>query len=147
MNRVVITGLGIYSCIGQNLDEVRNSLYTGKSGIGIDEVRKEWGFRSSLSGIVEKPFLKDLLNRRQRIGLSDQGEYVYMATLEALKNANIDEDMLAKEDIGIIYGNDSAAKPTIEAFEQLKLKKDTTLIGSGSIFQSMNSTVTMNLST
>jgi 3-oxoacyl-[acyl-carrier-protein] synthase-1 len=147
MNRVVITGLGIYSCIGQNLDEVRNSLYTGKSGIGIDEVRKEWGFRSALSGIVEKPFLKDLLNRRQRIGLSDQGEYAYMATLEALRNANIDEDMLAKEDVGIIYGNDSAAKPTIEAFEQLKLKKDTTLIGSGSIFQSMNSTVTMNLST
>lgn len=147
MNRVVITGMGIYSCIGLNLEEVQNSLYRGTSGIGTEDIRKELGFRSSLTGIVPRPFLKDLLNRRQRIGLSEQGEYAYMATVEALKNANIDADLLAGEDVGIIYGNDSSAKPCIEAFEQLKIKKDTSLIGSGSIFQSMNSTVTMNLST
>lgn len=147
MNRVVITGMGIYSSIGLNLDKVRDSLYNGVSGIGTEDLRRELGFRSSLTGIVEKPVLKELLTRRQRVGLSEQGEYAYMATVEALKNANIDEDLLAKEDIGIIYGNDSSAKPCIEAFEQLKLKKDTSLIGSGSIFQSMNSTVTMNLST
>ncbi|WP_224995967.1 beta-ketoacyl synthase [Cesiribacter sp. SM1] len=147
MNRVVITGIGIYSCIGRNLEEVRNSLYEGKSGIGLDPVRKEWGFRSALTGVVNKPDLKELLTRRQRVGLSEQGEYAYMATLEALKVAGLDEDFLAKEEVGIIYGNDSSAKPSIEAFEQLRIKKDTTLIGSGSIFQSMNSTVTMNLST
>lgn len=147
MNRVVITGLGIYSCIGQDLKMVRESLYKGRSGIGTDALRKNLGFRSSLTGTVPKPLLRDLLTRRQRIGLSEQGEYAYMSTLEALKNANIDEDFLAKEDVGIIFGNDSSAKPCIEAFEQLKLKNDTSLIGSGSIFQSMNSTVTMNLST
>lgn len=147
MKRVVITGLGIYSCIGQNLEEVRDSLYRGKSGVGVEEVRKEWGFRSSLTGIVPKPNLKDLLSRRQRIGLSEQGEYAYVSTLEALRQANIDEDFLAREEVGIIFGNDSSAKPSIEAFETLRIKKDTTLIGSGSIFQSMNSTVTMNLST
>lgn len=147
MNRVVITGLGIYSCIGQNLETVRASLYKGTSGIAREELRKDLGFRSSLTGMVPRPFLKDLLSRRQRIGLAEQGEYAYMATLEALKNAQIDEDFLSKEDVGIIFGNDSSAKPCIEAFEQLKLKNDTSLIGSGSIFQSMNSTVTMNLST
>ncbi|AHM59743.1 beta-ketoacyl synthase [Flammeovirgaceae bacterium 311] len=147
MKRVVITGIGIYSCIGRNLEEVRDSLYGGKSGIGLDPVRKEWGFRSSLTGIVPRPDLKELLTRRQRIGLSEQGEYAYKATLEALKGAGLDEDFLANEEVGIIYGNDSSAKPSIEAFEQLRIKKDTTLIGSGSIFQSMNSTVTMNLST
>lgn len=147
MNRVVITGMGIYSCIGQDLETVRASLYKGVSGIGTEDIRKELGFRSSLTGIVPKPSLKELLTRRQRVGLADQGEYAYMATLEALKNAQIDEDMLAKDEVGIIYGNDSSAKPSIEAFEQLKLKKDTSLIGSGSIFQSMNSTVTMNLAT
>jgi len=147
MNRVVITGLGIYSCIGQDLETVRNSLFKGVSGIDKEELRKDLGFRSSLTGIVPKPMLRDLLTRRQRIGLAEQGEYAYMATLEALKNARIDEDFLNKEDVGIIYGNDSSAKPCIEAFEQLKLKNDTSLIGSGSIFQSMNSTVTMNLST
>lgn len=147
MNRVVITGMGIYSCIGQDLDTVRESLYKGISGIGREELRKELGFRSSLTGIVPRPALKELLNRRQRVGLAEQGEYAYMATLEALRNAQVDEDMLAGEDVGIIYGNDSSAKPSIEAFEQLKLKNDTSLIGSGSIFQSMNSTVTMNLAT
>ena len=147
MNRVVITGMGIYSCIGQDLDTVRASLYRGISGIGTEELRKEIGFRSSLTGIVPRPSLKELLTRRQRVGLAEQGEYAYMATLEALKNAQIDEELLAGEDVGIIYGNDSSAKPSIEAFEQLKLKNDTSLIGSGSIFQSMNSTVTMNLAT
>lgn len=139
--------MGIYSCIGQNLAEVRDSLYQGRSGIGLDPIRKEWGFRSALTGMLQKPDLKELLTRRQRVGLSEQGEYAYVATLEALKMAGIDEEILAKEDVGIIYGNDSSAKPSIEAFEQLRIKKDTTLIGSGSIFQSMNSTVTMNLST
>ena len=147
MARVVITGMGIYSCLGKNLDEVKDSLYQGKSGIGYDPVRKEMGFRSALTGILEKPYLKDLLSRRQRIGLAEQGEYAYVSTLEALKMAGIDQEYLNSHEVGILFGNDSSAKPCIEAVDQLRLKKDTTLIGSGSIFQSMNSTVTMNLST
>lgn len=147
MNRVVITGIGIYSCIGKNLEEVKHSLYHGKSGIGIDPERKGLGFRSSLTGILEKPVLKEMLNRRQRIGLAEQGEYAYMSTIEAMKMANMDEEFLASQNVGIIFGNDSSAKPCIEAVDILRIKKDTTLIGSGSIFQSMNSTVTMNLAT
>jgi 3-oxoacyl-[acyl-carrier-protein] synthase I len=147
MNRVVITGMGIYACIGQNLGAVRDSLYQGKSGIGIDPLRKEMGFRSALTGILPRPELKELLSRRQRIGLAEQGEYAYMATIEAMKMARMDEEFLAAEEVGIMYGNDSSAKPCIEALDQLRLKKDTTLIGSGSIFQSMNSTITMNLAT
>lgn len=147
MNRVVITGMGIYSCIGQNVDQVKDSLYQGKSGIGIDPERKEHGFRSALTGILPQPSLKEYLKRRQRVGLAEQGEYAYLATLEAMKMAKMDEDFLANEEVGILYGNDSSAKPVIHAVDQLRLKNDTTLIGSGSIFQSMNSTVTMNLST
>ena len=62
MNRVVITGMGIYSVIGKNLVEVKNSLYEGKSGIIFDPVRKEMGFRSALTGIVERPVLKGFLD-------------------------------------------------------------------------------------
>lgn len=145
MNRVVITGMGIYSCIGKNVDEVKQSLYNGKSGIGIDPERKEIGFRSSLTGIVERPDLKGVLPRRMRIGLAEQGEYAYVATEEALKMANIDMDYLEKNEVGILYGNDSSAKAVIESVDIVREKKDTTLIGSGSIFQGMNSTVTMNL--
>jgi 3-oxoacyl-[acyl-carrier-protein] synthase-1 len=147
MGRVVITGLGIYSCIGKNLEEVAKSLYEGKSGIGIDPLRTEWGYRSPLTGIVEQPQLKGMLDRRLRVGLAEEGEYAYIATLEALKAANIDMDYLEKNEVGIFYGNDSSAKAVFEAISIAKEKRDTMLIGSGAIFQSMNSTVTMNLST
>lgn len=145
MNRVVITGIGIYSCLGENLEQVKESLYKGKSGIGIDDERKKFGFRSALTGIIQRPMLKGKLQRRLRIGLAEPGEYAYLATLEALNNAKIDEDYLIKNEAGILYGNDSTAEPVINAVDIMREKKDTTLLGSGSIFQSMNSTVTMNL--
>lgn len=147
MKRVVITGYGIYSCLGVTPDEVKDSLFHGRSGIGVEPLRKEMGFRSSLTGIVPKPDLKDLLKRRQRIGLPEQGEYAYLATIQAMKMAHMDQDYIDKEIVGIIYGNDSSAKPVMESIDILREKKDTTLIGSGSIFQSMNSTITMNLAT
>lgn len=146
MRRVVITGMGIYSCIGKNLDEAKDALYNGKSGIGIDPVRKEMGYFSSLTGILERPDLKKMLDRRKRHCLPEQGEYAYMATVEAFKNAGIDEAFLEKNDVGILYGNDSSTSPVINAVDIIREKKNTALVGSASIFQSMNSTVTMNLS-
>ena len=145
--RVVITGMGIYSCIGTSLDEVKDSLYNGKSGIQFDEPRKEFGFRSALTGMVPKPDLKELLSRRQRISIGEETEYAYMATIEALKNAGIEESFFDENEVGIMYGNDSVSKAIIEATDIIREKKDTALIGSGAIFKSMNSTVTMNLST
>jgi 3-oxoacyl-[acyl-carrier-protein] synthase-1 len=147
MNRVVITGLGIYSCIGKNLDEVRDSLFQGRSGIILDAYRKEFGYRSGLTGFVERPNLKGLLDRRSRIMLPEQGEYAYMATLDALKQAGLEQDFISQQEVGILYGNDSSAKPVIEAIDIMREKKDTMLVGSASVFQTMNSTVTMNLAT
>ena len=145
--RVVITGMGIYSCIGKTPDEVRDSLYVGRSGIILDPVRKEMGYRSGLTGFVEKPVLKGLLDRRARIMLPEQGEYAYMATLQALEQAGIDEGYINEHEIGILYGNDSSAKPVIDATDIMREKKDNMLIGSASVFQTLNSTITMNLST
>jgi len=147
MKRVVITGMGIYSCIGKNLEEVRDSLYKGRSGIVMDPLRKEYGYRSALTGFVEKPDLKGKLDRRARIMLPEQGEYAYMATVEALQTAGINTDFIAANEIGILYGNDSSGKAVIEANNIIREKKDTMLVGSGAVFQTMNSTVTMNLAT
>ncbi|GHU96279.1 beta-ketoacyl synthase [Bacteroidia bacterium] len=147
MRRVVITGMGIYSCIGKNLEEVKQSLYAGKSGIGIDPQRTEYGYRSPLTGMVERPQLKGVLDRRLRVGLPEQGEYAYVATVEAMRTAGMDMDYLDKNEVGIFYGNDSSAKAVIESHQIAAAKKDTMLIGSGAIFQAMNSTVTMNLAT
>lgn len=147
MNRVVITGIGIYSCIGKNLSEVRESLYQGKSGIVLDQARKEMGYRSGLTGSVEKTQLKGVLDRRARIMMPEQAEYAFMATTEALANAKIDTDFLTQREVGVIYGNDSSAQPVIEATDIIREKKDTMLVGSGSVFQALNSTVNMNLAT
>lgn len=145
--RVVITGMGIYSCIGTSLDEVKDSLYSGKSGIQIDEDRRDFGFRSCLTGLVPKPELKELLNRRQRVSIGEETEYAYMATIQALEQAGIDDAFLDANEVGILYGNDSVSKAIIDATDIIREKKDTALIGSGAIFKSMNSTITMNLST
>ncbi len=147
MNRVVITGLGIYSSIGKSLADVSKSLYEGKSGIILDPARKEMGYRSGLTGFVERPMLKGILDRRARVMLPEQGEFAYMATTEALQQAGLDQDYLDKHEIGIIYGNDSSAQPVIEAIDIIRDKKDTMMVGSGNVFQVLNSTVNMNLAT
>ena len=145
MKRVVITGMGIWSCLGHNLDEVRDALYNGKSGIIFDPVRKEMGFRSALTAKVDMPDLKKELSRAQRVYMPEQAKYAYCATVEALRNAGIDQDYLNTHEVGLLYGNDSSADPTVRAVDTMREKHDTTLCGSGAIFQSMNSTVTMNL--
>ena len=145
--RVVITGIGIWSCLGKNVDEVKNSLKDGRSGIGIDPDRTAYGYRSSLTGIVERPKLKGVLDRRIRVGLSEEAEYAYMASKEAFDMSKIDEEYLKNNEVGVIFGNDSSAKPVIEAANIMAEKHDSALLGSGLIFQSMNSTVNMNLST
>lgn len=145
--RVVITGMGIYSCIGKNKEEVLQSLFEGKSGIGIAPDRKEMGYRSSLCGILETPNLKGVLDRRQRMCLPEHGQYAYVATAEALAQAGIDNDYLLNNEVGILYGNDSSAEAVITGVDIIREKKNTVLVGSGNIFQSMNSTITMNLAT
>lgn len=145
MKRVVITGMGLYSVLGTSLDQVCDALRNGRSGIINDPSRVDWGFRSTLTGFVEKPQLKGLLSRRERVCLPEQGEYAFMATKDALEHAGIDDAFLTENEVGIIYGNDSSTVPVIEATDIVREKKDTMLIGSGSIFRSMNSTVTMNL--
>ncbi len=143
--RVVITGMGIYSCLGKSLDEVRQSLYDGKSGIVLDPQRKEMGFRSGLTAKVDMPNLKGILSRNQRVYMAEEGAYAYMATADALQQAGLDQDYLNTHEVGILYGNDSSAEAVVKSTDIMREKKDTTLIGSGAIFQSMNSTVTMNL--
>lgn len=145
--RVVITGIGLYSCIGVGKEEVLDSLWNGKSGIIYDDERKDFGYRSCLTGMVDEPDLKPFLSRRERIGMHQPAMYAYMSTKEALEQAKMDIDFLDKNETGIIFGNDSTAGAVINTIDKVRERKDTTLIGSGDIFQNMNCTVNMNLST
>ena len=145
MNRVVITGMGIWSCIGTSLDEVRDSLYAGKSGIILDPVRKEAGFRSGLVGNVPKADLKALLPRNTRSYMHEESRYAYLATLQALKQADIDRDYLEQHEVGIVYGNDSAVEACSKAVDKFHQMHTSLACGSGSLFQCLNSTISMNL--
>ncbi len=143
--KVVITGMGIWSCLGKTLDEVRNSLYTGKSGIIFSQERKDAGFRSALCANVVHPDLKPFLARNLRQFLPEEAQYAYVATRSALEQAKLDQDYLNTHEVGILYGNDSTAESTMNGLDKFREFKDTSSCGSGAIFQSMNSTITMNL--
>lgn len=143
--RVVITGMGIWSCLGTSLDEVKESLYNGKSGIVFDPVRKEMGFESGLTAYLPMPDLKGVVDRAHRVFMPEEAQYAYAATADALKMAGIDIEFLERNDVGILYGNDSSADAVVKSIDTMRLKKSTRFVGSGAIFQSMNSTVTMNL--
>ena len=145
--RVVVTGMGIWSCLGNNQEEVRQALYEGRSGIGLDQARLDYGYMSGLTGIVKQPELKGLLHRRARTGMSEEAAYAYMASRECFQNAGIGDDFFTNHEVGIIFGNDSSAMPVIETANIMAEKHDSELLGSGLVFQSMNSTVNMNLST
>ena len=146
--RVVITGMGIWSCLGTDLETVKQSLYEGKSGIGMQPERLEYGYRSALTGIVEEPIItKKMLDRHTRAGMPEEARYAYMSSLQAFEQANISDEYLREHEVGCIFGNDSSAKPVIEASKIMDEKHDSAMLGYGLIFQSMNSTVNMNLST
>ena len=143
--RVVITGMGIWSCLGTTLDEVRQSLYDGKSGIVFSQERKDVGFRSPYCADVPKADLKPFVNRNFRQFMPEEAQYAYMATRDALASAKLDQDYIDAHEVGIIYGNDSVAEATMRALDKFRQYGSTAACGSGAIFQSMNSTVTMNL--
>jgi len=145
--RVVITGIGIWSCLGEGVNAVKDSLYQGKSGIGLDKERFDYGYHSALTGKINRPNLKGILDRRLRAGMSEESEYAYMASKEAFDMAGINSDYLKENEVGVIIGNDSSAKAVVETDHIMESTHDSEMIGSGIIFQSMNSTVNMNMST
>lgn len=148
MRRVVITGMGIWSCLGTDRAAVKESLYNGKSGIGLDKDRLTYGYRSGLTGIVETPVItKQMLDRHTRAGMSEEAQYAYMASLQAFEQAQISDEYLRQNEVGCIFGNDTSAKSVIETSKIMEEKHDSAMLGYGLTFQSMNSTVTMNLST
>ena len=110
MRRVVVTGMGIWSCIGQDLKTVSESLRQGRSGIIFDSKRIEYGLHSGLVGNVPRPDIKPLLPRKFRATMSEDAEYAYMAARQAFEQAGISDDYLRRNEVGILFGNDGSAQ-------------------------------------
>ena len=146
MKRVVVTGMGIWSCIGQDLQSVTESLKQGRSGIIFDPQRIEYGLHSGLTGNVPRPNLKPLLPRKYRATMSEDAEYAYMAARQAFEQAGIEDTYLRQNEVGIIFGNDGNVH-MIDHHAVMLQEHDSHMLGPSVFFQSVTSSVTMNLST
>ena len=144
MRRVVVTGMGIWSCIGQDLQTVTESLQQGKSGIIFDPKRIEYGLQSGLVGNVPRPDLKPLLPRKFRATMSEDSEYAYMAARQAFEQAGISDEYLRDNEVGIIFGNDGNTHQ-MDVYETMKEEHNTFMLGPNAQFQSETSSVVMNL--
>ncbi|NTU59442.1 MAG: beta-ketoacyl-[acyl-carrier-protein] synthase family protein [Deltaproteobacteria bacterium] len=145
MHRVAITGVGIVSCLGGTADSVSAALREGRSGIVVDPVRLQMGFRSPLTGMVRDFDGRAVLSKKHRKTMPDFAVQAYAAVREALAMAGLPDERLRNEQTGLIFGCDSSCVAAVEQVEKLRDCGDTTSLGSGLVFRSMTSSITMNL--
>ncbi|HMO51977.1 MAG TPA: beta-ketoacyl-ACP synthase I [Kiritimatiellia bacterium] len=112
MRRVVITGMGIVSCIGNNPEEVIGSLREGKSGIGPQPVYKELGFRSHVAGIPAIN-MDPLIDRKDRRFMGDAAAYSYVAMAQAIAQSSLGPEMVSNERTGLIVGSGGASSSNV----------------------------------
>jgi len=147
MRRVVITGIGVISSIGIQLDEVSRSLREGRSGIGLDPERKRRGFRCALTGRIQGFDVAARFDRKARRTMGEAAAYGCAAALDAISDARLDIGSLARPEVGAIFGNDATCEAAESLFTELQAAGRTGALGAGHIIRVMNSTVTMNLAT
>lgn len=147
MHRVAITGIGIISTLGNTVDSVSHALFSGRSGIVIDQERLRNGFRSPLTGAIRELNPQGRLSRKQMKTMPDFAVWAYIAAMEAIGVSGLDPVDLKNDRSGLVFGCDSSCLAAIEQVELLKERGETTLIGSGVVFRSMTSCITMNLNT
>ncbi|HEX9872842.1 MAG TPA: beta-ketoacyl-[acyl-carrier-protein] synthase family protein [Deferrimonas sp.] len=147
MHRVAITGIGIVSCLGNDAAAVGEALRQGRSGIVVDEERVRRGFRSPLTGAIRGFDPAAVLSKKQRKTMPDFAIQAYAAARDALAMSRLEEEEIQNENTGMIFGCDSSCIAAIEQVDILREKGESKQIGSGLVFRSMTSCITMNLNT
>ncbi len=147
MNRVAITGIGIVSCLGTDTKAAGESLRQGRSGIIYDDKRAEVGLRSPLTGAINGFNPETVLSKKLRKTMPDFAIQAYAAAMEALGMSGLNPDDIQNEETGIIFGCDSSCIAAVEQVDLLRQHGESRSIGSGLVFRSMTSTITMNLNT
>lgn len=146
-SNVIITGTGIHSCLGTNMEEFTAALRSGKCGLHHDEKRKAAGYQSDLCGDVppvDEKYQKNL-SPSQWQALTPVAKYALSAVTQALEEAEVTVDFLHKHNVSLIVSNDSTAEAMAEVVNTMKAKHDTRYLGTGAVFRSLNSTVSMVL--
>ena len=147
MQKVVVTGFGIVSSLGNNIEEVTNSLKTLSSGIILNEINKEMGLRSFISGSIKNLDLKEKIDRKLYRFMGDAAAYAYISTEQAIKDANLSLNELSNDRTGIIMGSGGASsEDTIDSADILR-SKGLKRIGPYRVTKAMGSTVSACLAT
>ena len=146
MKNVVVTGMGVISCIGSGLDEVVSSLKNGISGIKSNPTYKEMGFRSHVSGSIDIN-LSDLIDRKVLRFMSEASGFAYLAAQEALINAGLDLSSMNTSRIGIIAGSGGASSAAQIEASDIARAKGPKRIGPYAVTKTMGSTVSAILGT
>ena len=144
--RAVITGMGSVSCIGNNLEEISNSLREGISGISKNDEYNDLGFRSKVSGSILID-LKDLIDRKLFRFMGEAAAYSYLSALDALSDAKLPESIFETDRIGVIAGSGGASsRSQVDAADILR-EKGVKRVGPYRVTQTMGSTVSACLAT
>ena len=146
MRRVVITGMGIVSCLGQDIESVAGSLKTGKSGIRHNPSYAEMGLRSHVSGTVEID-LDALIDRKTKRFMGDAAAFAYISMQQAIADAGLSEEQISHPRVGLIAGSGGASTLNqMEAVDILR-EKGVKKIGPYRVPRTMGSTVSACLAT
>ncbi len=146
MRRVVITGLGVVSSLGNNKDEVKSSLYNASSGISFDQSQKEMGFRSQVSGQIDLN-LDETIERKFLRFMGDGASYNYIAMNEAIEDSGLNEDEISNNMTGLIMGSGGPSTKTLLRAFDITREKGPKKIGPTSVPKVMCSTNSATLST
>ena len=146
MKNVVVTGMGIVSCIGSDIQEVLSSLKNGKSGITKNLTYEEMGFRSHVSGTVNIN-LSELIDRKTLRFMSEASGFGYIAAQEALLNASLNLEEMNASRIGIVAGSGGASSAAQIEASDVARERGPKRIGPYAVTKTMGSTVSAILGT
>ena len=146
MKNVVVTGMGIVSCIGSDIQEVLVSLKKGKSGITKNLIYEEMGFRSHISGAINLN-LSELIDRKTLRFMSEASGFGYIAAQEALLNASLNLEEMNTSRIGIVAGSGGASSAAQIEASDVARKRGPKRIGPYAVTKTMGSTVSAILGT
>ena len=144
--RAVITGMGSVSCVGNNLEEISESLRNGNSGISKNDEYDDLGFRSKISGSISIN-LKDLIDRKLLRFMGEAAAYSYLSALDALRDSKLPDTIFDTDRIGVIAGSGGASsRSQVDAADILR-EKGVKRVGPYRVTQTMGSTVSACLAT
>lgn len=146
MRRVVVTGLGVVSSIGNNQQEVLDSLRAGRSGIGFNEKYAELGFRCHVDGSI-KLDTADFIDRKLRRFMGDSAAFNYIAMKEAIADAGLEEAQISDPRIGLVMGSGGASTENVTLAVDLLREKGARKVGPFMVPRTMSSTNSACLST